>query len=339
MIPRLATARLVLDAYTLDDVPALVELAGHPEIFATTLLIPHPYTADDARRWIAAHLPDFANDQALSFAVRHEGKLVGAMALTINRKHDRAILGYWIGRPFWGRGYATEAARAVVAYGFQNLRLEKIEAEYFAGNPASGRVMEKAGLTREGYQPRHRKKGETYVDTIIYGITRAAALAARLFNEDSSTIVDHTAGTPTKARHPDDPPPAEELVAPEASSMERGLVLRHFLGKNVAEMEQELRVYGQSLAGDFAHLAPGALGYYLKSAEAYLASEFAEGDWDFAHGLAAALDAQLRQPALPADTRARAEKLLRHLCDHAARYFIEVDKQPFAGWVAESLKE
>ncbi len=338
MIPRLTTARLVLDAFTLDDVPTLVELAGNPEVYATTLNIPHPYTADDARAWIAGHLTNFLKGESVSFAIRREGRLVGGIGMIVRRRHDCATIGYWLGRPYWGQGYATEAVRALLAYGFQQQSLEKIEADHLAGNHASGHVMEKAGMKHEGVRPHHFKKDEKYLDAVIYGLTRTDAIAAGLISADGpATPLPQP--TPTRIRNPDDPPFAEELSLANASSLERAQLQRHFLGKNVAELEQELRVYGKSLAPDFALLSPVALAYYLKSAQAYFESEHSEGDWDFAYGLVSALAPRLRDGELPSETREFAQTLVRHVHDQAARYFIEKDKQPFVGWVAEALKE
>jgi len=175
MLPRLTTARLVLDAYTPQDLPALVALLRTPEIAAWTLAIPHPFTAADGERWMADHLLNFAVRQNLELAVRLQGQLIGTVGLRITRACDQAELGYWIGQPFWGCGYATEAARAVVAFGFSHFNLEKIISNHFAGNEASGRVLQKIGFSREGFHPRHAKKNDTYIDMVSFGLTRAAA--------------------------------------------------------------------------------------------------------------------------------------------------------------------
>jgi RimJ/RimL family protein N-acetyltransferase len=87
-------------------------------------------------------------------------------------EHDRAELGYWIGKPFWGRGYATEAARALVQYGFDTLGLHRIYARHLTRNPASGRVLHKIGMTHEGYRRKHEKKWGIYEDDKLYGILR-----------------------------------------------------------------------------------------------------------------------------------------------------------------------
>jgi RimJ/RimL family protein N-acetyltransferase len=82
-------------------------------------------------------------------------------------------MGYWIGKPFWNNGYCTEAARAVVEYGFGPLGLERIYANYLARNPASGRVLHKLGMTEEGHLRRHRRKFGRYEDLIVCGLLKS----------------------------------------------------------------------------------------------------------------------------------------------------------------------
>ena len=105
----------------------------------------------DAERWLATHDAARASGSEAVFAVTlgTDGTLVGSMGLHLFPQHDRAELGYWIGKPFWGRGYATDAARAVVRWGFESLGLERIFAYHMTANPASGRVMEKMGVNKE----------------------------------------------------------------------------------------------------------------------------------------------------------------------------------------------
>jgi ribosomal-protein-alanine N-acetyltransferase len=95
---------------------------------------------------------------------------VGAVGLILAPAHDRAELGYWIGAPYWGRGYATEASRAVVRWGFEGLGLRRIHASHFPRNPASGRVLEKLGMRHEGTLRQHVKKWDEYLDLESYGL-------------------------------------------------------------------------------------------------------------------------------------------------------------------------
>jgi ribosomal-protein-alanine N-acetyltransferase len=99
--------------------------------------------------------------------------LVGAIGLhDIDREHSNAELGYWIGKDFWGHGYATEAARAIVQYALDDMTLERVYAKHFARNPQSGRVLEKIGMQREGVMRRHFRKWGEFQDCVVYGILR-----------------------------------------------------------------------------------------------------------------------------------------------------------------------
>jgi RimJ/RimL family protein N-acetyltransferase len=125
-------------------VPAIQALAADPRIAATTLM-PSPYPPDGAARYVAESQAAWAEGTGYRFAVLVGDDLVGVCAL--KEVHDgQAELGYWIGVPFWGRGYATEAARHVTAFAFETLGLARLHAHALARNPSSGRVLEKAGF-------------------------------------------------------------------------------------------------------------------------------------------------------------------------------------------------
>jgi ribosomal-protein-alanine N-acetyltransferase len=172
--PVLTTARLKLRPFTQDDAAEVQRLAGDRDIADTTLNIPHPYEEGAAERWIGTHAELYAKGELLVFAVtdRSKGHLVGAVGLVPKPDHGRAELGYWIGKPYWGRGYAAESAAEVVRYGFDTLGLNRIYARYMERNPASGRVMEKIGMMREGLSRQHVKKWETFENLVQYGILR-----------------------------------------------------------------------------------------------------------------------------------------------------------------------
>jgi RimJ/RimL family protein N-acetyltransferase len=149
-------------------------LAGDREVADTTLAIPHPYEDGMAEHWIATHQPKFEAGELINFAItlRDERQLVGAIGLVMNRRFDSAALGYWVGVPFWNRGYCTESAIAVINYGFEELGLNRIHAPHLKRNPASGRVMEKAGMICEGVARQSVKKWGQYEDLVLYGILR-----------------------------------------------------------------------------------------------------------------------------------------------------------------------
>jgi ribosomal-protein-alanine N-acetyltransferase len=164
--PALTTERLVLRPFGLTDGPEVRRLAGERAIADTTLAIPHPYPDGAAEEWIASHPPRFAEGVEAVFAVtrKPEGDLAGAIGLMISPAHAKAELGYWIGVPFWGLGYATEAGRAVLEYGFRGLGLHRIQARYLVRNPASGRVLEKLGMRAEGIQRHGIRKWDVFED-------------------------------------------------------------------------------------------------------------------------------------------------------------------------------
>ncbi len=171
----LQTERLTLRPYSSADIPALVPLIGAREVAATTLRIPHPYTEDIAREFIALAEKDQARGACVRCAItlRQTGELYGGIGLQIEPDHRRAELGYWIGVPYWGNGYATEAAAAMVNYGFQTLELQRIFASYVPRNVASGRVLQKIGMRQEGYLRAHILKWGEFLDLEMYGILAA----------------------------------------------------------------------------------------------------------------------------------------------------------------------
>lgn len=173
--PRLTTARLVLRAFDSADADDVVRLAGDFAIADTTLVIPHPYDRGAAEKWFATHRPKFDSGEQVDLAVTagDTGELIGAIGLGIDARFDRAELGYWIGKPYWGRGNCTEASRAVMEWGFTDLNLNRIFAVHFKRNPASGRVMQKLGMKQEGQLRQHIKRWDRYEDMVVYGILRS----------------------------------------------------------------------------------------------------------------------------------------------------------------------
>ena len=170
MLPTLETARLTLRPYGEADIAELVPLIGTREVAATTLRIVHPYTEEDARAFlILAQEPDKI---WLAVTLRADGRQIGGVGLRVDEPHQNAELGYWLGVPYWGQGYATEAGRDVLRYGFESLGLHRIFASHFGHNPASGAVLRKLGMRHEGCQREHLRKWDRFVDSELYGILR-----------------------------------------------------------------------------------------------------------------------------------------------------------------------
>jgi [ribosomal protein S5]-alanine N-acetyltransferase len=180
--PSLQTARLRLRPFVPEDAADVQRLAGDAEVASTTLNVPHPYADGMAEAWIATHEDGYVDDEVVTFAivVRDDGdvddargELVGSIALRLELDDARADLGYWIGVPHWRHGYATEAVRAMIQYGFSTLRLHRIHAAHLTRNPASGRVMQKAGMRLEGVLRGHVLKYGVFEDLAKYGILRS----------------------------------------------------------------------------------------------------------------------------------------------------------------------
>lgn len=144
-VPVLKTERLVLRAPRREDIAAIARLAGDRRIAVNTARIPHPYGLDDAGQFIAT-----ANckEGEATFVITFDGAPAGACAV-VPCEADPEI-GYWLGVPYWGQGYATEAARAVIDYVFGDLQCEALQAGARVSNPASRRVLEKCGFQWTG---------------------------------------------------------------------------------------------------------------------------------------------------------------------------------------------
>lgn len=159
----------------LADAAVIARLAGQRAIADTTISIPHPFFEPQARAWIEKHASEAAAVKHRVFALitKADGQLIGTMGLRdIDPDHCLAELGFWIAVDQWGRGFATEAARAVIGYGFSVLQLNRIHAHHMARNPASGRVLEKAGLSREGILRQRVRKWGVFEDVVLLAVLR-----------------------------------------------------------------------------------------------------------------------------------------------------------------------
>ncbi len=150
------------------DVGSVVKYANNPKI-AENLRdsFPHPYTVDDARAWL-----QFAILQRpeTHFAIASAEEAIGGIGFYIQSDIYRrtAEIGYWLGEPFWGKGIATEAVRALTAYAFENSDLVRMYAGVFEGNAASCRVLEKAGYSLESRARKSVLKAGRILDQLMF---------------------------------------------------------------------------------------------------------------------------------------------------------------------------
>ena len=173
--PTIETLRLRLRPFAVTDAGRVQQLAGHADVAATTAYVPHPYPDGAAEEWIGEHAENFQRGIAVQFAIalKATNELVGCIDLVdICKQHRKAELGYWIGVPYWRRGFCSEAAVALVAFGFDQLQLNKITARHMTINPASGRVMRNAQLKHEGTLRQEFNKGGRFFDIEVYGVLR-----------------------------------------------------------------------------------------------------------------------------------------------------------------------
>lgn len=173
--PILKTKRLVLRQFTPADAADVQRFAGDRDVASTTSNIPHPYLDGMAEEWISKHQQEFDEGTQVAFAIanQQDNNLIGAIGLSsIDHEHEVAEIGYWIAKPFWNQGYCTEAGRAVLKFGFEELGLNRIHARHFKRNPSSGKVMQKMGMILEGCFRQHYKKWGNFEDIVLYGILK-----------------------------------------------------------------------------------------------------------------------------------------------------------------------
>ena len=145
VVPVLATERLVLRAPRRSDVKAIASFANDRRIAANTARIPHPYGIEDAEQFIAAVNK---REGEACFVIMLECAPIGVCSVDL--REDGPEVGYWLGVPYWGRGFATEAVRALIDHAFGDLEHETLISGARVNNPASRRVLEKCGFQWAG---------------------------------------------------------------------------------------------------------------------------------------------------------------------------------------------
>jgi len=158
----LRSARLSYRPITAPDAGRVAMLAGEWDVARMTSRIPHPYSLVDADLWIAS----IGQDEFVR-GVEFDGKLIGAVGY-IEGADRQAEIGYWIGKPYWGHGFATEAARALVAHCFGAAGFLGLTCGHFIDNPASARVIEKLGFRHVGNGQQWCEARKSEVETVRY---------------------------------------------------------------------------------------------------------------------------------------------------------------------------
>ena len=136
-LPVLETERLVLRPYYLADARRAQEMCGDWAVASTTFNLPHPYPDGAAEKWISTHVDSFrqGTEVTLAITLKPDRPVIGSVALSVNKNHQRGELGYMVAREHWNRGYCTEVARTLMSYGFSALGLNRIQAMHFPSIP------------------------------------------------------------------------------------------------------------------------------------------------------------------------------------------------------------
>jgi len=163
-----------LRPYRSDDAGAICAVADDFEVVRwMTRRFPHPYTLRDAEEWIAIGMAD---PRGQILAIEVDGIIAGGIGVEARggERTGTAIFGYWLGRAYWGRGIATEAARMLSDFALQSGDMRRLEATVFAPNAASARVLEKCGFTLEGRSPQlYLDRTGVVCDGLLFGRTRS----------------------------------------------------------------------------------------------------------------------------------------------------------------------
>ncbi len=170
--PTLENDRLLLRPLSTEDAPALSAIGNDEEVAKKLSSMPYLYTLQKASAFIAQTKNDYKEGEEAHFAIvkKADVQLTGVISIDLSWEHNHGTIDYWLGKEYWGKGYATEAAATILRFAFEELKLYRVTSHHFHTNMASGKVMQKIGMQREGRRRGHFKKDGNYLDILDYGI-------------------------------------------------------------------------------------------------------------------------------------------------------------------------
>lgn len=174
-LPVLETDRLLLRPMRMSDARDLFAYARDPEVSRHVLWEPHQ-SISDSRQMLRAVRWQYHRGLPSSFAIalRESGRMIGTIGfMWINTEYRSAEVGYSLARSYWNQGLMTEALKKVLSFGFDTLRLNRIEAQHETDNPASGRVMARCGMRYEGTMRQRIVNKGRYADVAVYAMLRS----------------------------------------------------------------------------------------------------------------------------------------------------------------------
>ena len=177
--PKIETERLILRNWATRDQKDIVENINNLRVSQWLLVVPYPYKMKDAIWWMnnckvkAKEKP--RKDYSFAIELREEARVIGGISIgKIDEFQGVGTLGYWLGENYWRNGYGSEALEKVLDFAFRKLKLRRLEAAVFEGNPSSGKLLEKYGFVQEGYKrkfARSKATGKIH-NEFIYGLLR-----------------------------------------------------------------------------------------------------------------------------------------------------------------------
>jgi [ribosomal protein S5]-alanine N-acetyltransferase len=174
MITKIETARLLLRTIAMSDAEKINELSNDKAVAARTLRMPYPCSLEDTKKFIEQTTAQVNSNHSmvLTITLKSTSEIIGVISLQIESQHESGELGYWLGKKYWGNGYGTEAAKAVIHYGFEHYNLNRIYACCMSDNEASGKVLRKVGMQYEGFSKKHIKRDGVFKDIEHYAILK-----------------------------------------------------------------------------------------------------------------------------------------------------------------------
>jgi RimJ/RimL family protein N-acetyltransferase len=173
--PTLKTERLVLRPLSHEDATSILKLASNRQIADTTISIPYPYPDNEAEQYISKQITEQKKGHSVTFAIelKLESSLIGiAEFRDIDKEHFVAELSYWLAVTAWRKGYMSEALKPLLAFGFETLSLNRIQAYHMVRNLASGKVLQKNGFKSEGLLRQRVRKWGKFEDVRLLSILR-----------------------------------------------------------------------------------------------------------------------------------------------------------------------
>lgn len=176
---KIKTKRLLLRPLELKDAESIAENANNLNVSKWLLTMPYPYSLRSAKSWISKSgkkkKEKPRKDYSFGIELREEKRIIGGVGLhKVDRYQGRGEVGYWLGEKYWRKGYGSEALEAIINLAFNRLKLRKLEAGVFAGNPSSGKLLESFGFKQEGYKREacRCKANDKICNEYIYGLLK-----------------------------------------------------------------------------------------------------------------------------------------------------------------------